>query len=388
MVRSAVFSVVVACAVLGAESGASWASECSLPEVQVSPESVIDPCSKVIADQTRPAAERGYALFIRGMGYHNTKRFALAGQDYDAAIELTPTNEELLVFRANIAFRAGRHEEGLSYLQKALALNPSNGHALRTVGALNEDMGAVEEASRYYTLALAADPKDAYALLFRSKIYLGQRRFGDALKDANALVAIAPDDINRQGYLDGNGDRLDFHIIALKDRAYIYTLLWQFDQAEQDLNSAVAYRRSAASLAARGKFLTYRPGREKDAFSDLQEAIALGSKSYDTFFSLGLLHARLRQFQDALADFDKTVEIDPMDGDARRMRARMHRELDQFDLAFDDMIHAVALSESVLKQTMPALRTAGYWRSNDPPAALTPEFADAIRACMLDKLCK
>ena len=177
------------------------------------------------------------------------------------------------------------------------------------------------------------------------------------------------------------------HIIALKDRSYIHTLLGHFEQAEQDLNSAVAYRRSSASLAARGKFLAYRPGRDKDALSDLQEAIALGSKSYDTYFSLGLIHARLRQFQDALADFERTVEINPTGGDALRMRARMHRELGQFELAFDDMMHAVASSESVLKQTMPILRTAGYWRSSEAPAALTPDFKDAIRACMLDKLC-
>jgi tetratricopeptide (TPR) repeat protein len=182
--------------------------------------------------------------------------------------------------------------------------------------------------------------------------------------------------------------RLDFHIIALKDRSYIHTLLGHFDQAEQDVNSAVSYRRSAASLAARGKFLTYRPGRDKDALSDLQDAIALGSKSYDVFFSIGLIHARFRQFQDALADFDRTVEIAPTDGDALRMRARMHRELDQFDLAFDDMMQAVAFSTAVLNQTMPVLRTAGYWRSNAAPAELSPEFEDAIRACMLDKLCK
>jgi tetratricopeptide (TPR) repeat protein len=363
-------------------------AQCTQSQVEVAPDGVIDPCSRIVADETKSAAERGHALFIRGMGYHNTKRFALAGQDYDAAIPLTPTNEELLVSRANIAFRAGRHEEGVSYLQRTLALNPSNGHALRTIGALNDDMGAVEEASRYYTLALAADPKDAYALRLRSKIYLKQRRLDEALKDAEVLVAIAPDDINRQGYLDSNGDRLDFHIIALKDRSYIHTLLGHFDQAEQDVNSAVAYRRSAASLAARGKFLTYRPGRDKDALSDLQEAIALGSKSYDTFFSIGVIHARFRQFQEALADFDRTVEISPTDGNALGMRARMYRELDQFDLAFNDMMLAVAFSKAVLNQTVPALRTAGYWRSNAPPGELTPEFADAIRACMLDKLCK
>jgi tetratricopeptide (TPR) repeat protein len=361
--------------------------ECSLPQVEINPESVIDPCSKVIADEKKPPSDRGYALFIRGMGYHNTKRFALAGEDYDAAIELTPTNEELLVSRANIAFRSGRYEEGVSFLQKVLALNPSNGHALRTVGTLNEDMGDFEEANRHYTMALAANPKDAYALLFRCKNLQRLHRFDDALKDADALVAIAPEDINRQGYLDENGDRRDFHIIALKTRGHIYHTLGQFDQAERDVNSAVAYRRTAASLSARGFFLAYRPGREQEAFSDLQEAVSLGSKGFQTFFGLGLIHAQRRQFRDALADFDRAAAIDQFSGDALRMRARMHRELDQADLAFDDMMQAVTIDESVLKQTIFALRSAGYWRSSEVPTSLPPDFKDAVRACMLDKHC-
>jgi hypothetical protein len=36
---------------------------------------------------------------------------------------------------------------------------------------------------------------------------------------------------------------------------------------------------------------------------------------------------------------------------------------------------------------MPALSAAGYWRSRDIPETITPEFEDAIRACMLDKTC-
>jgi hypothetical protein len=69
------------------------------------------------------------------------------------------------------------------------------------------------------------------------------------------------------------------------------------------------------------------------------------------------------------------------------MRARMHRELDQVEPAFDDMMQAVALSGPVLKQTMTALRTAGYWRARNDPDAITPDLEDAIQACMLNKRC-
>ena len=360
---------------------------CSLAQVEVSPETVIEPCSKIIADAATSPADRGYALFIRGKGYHKTGRFELAGRDYDAAIVLTPTNDELFSSCANIALRDGRIEEGATFLRGALALNPTNSHALRAVGTLIEKSGNLDEANRYYSLALAADPNEAYALLFRSRNYAERQQFEEALRDADALVAMTPSAINRQGYLDCKGDRLDFHIIALENRANVYVALGQPDRAEQDLTAAVDYHRSAQSLSARGKFLAYKSGREKQALSELDEAIVLGRVDSQSFYAKGLLHLRLRQHQTALAAFDRALEINPQWAYALRMRARVFRQLDRPELAAADMIQAVAISDDVLRETMPALSAAGYWRSRDMPDARTPEFEDAIRACMLDKNC-
>jgi tetratricopeptide (TPR) repeat protein len=396
MIRRSLSRLLLIASVVSAGPKAVFAAEetagCTLEQVELSPDTVIEPCSKIIAEKTTSPADRGYALFIRGKGYHNTKRLDLARQDYDDAIVLTPTNEELFVSRANIANRAGRFQEGVSFLQKALALNPSNGHALRTMGALLDDSGHSEDANRYFSLALAADAKDAYALLFRSKNYARQRRFDEALKDADDLMAIPPAAINRQGYLDGRGDHVDFHIVALEKRAAIYDALGQFDRAEQDLNAAVAYSRSAPSLSARGKFLAYKTGREKEALSDLDEAIALGSLDSDAYYAKGVLLLGFRKYQDALAALDGAVKIDPWFSSALGMRAKLHRELDQTDLAVADMTQAVARCmetgcTAALQGTMSAMRSAGYWRSSDNPTDLTPALEDAIRACMLDKHC-
>jgi tetratricopeptide (TPR) repeat protein len=234
---------------------------------------------------------------------------------------------------------------------------------------------------------LAADPNEAYALLFRSRNYVERLQFDEALRDADALVAMMPGAINRQGYLDCKGDRLDFHIIALENRANVYVALGQPDRAEQDLTAAVDYHRSAQSLSARGKFLAYKSGREKQALSELDEAIALGRVDSQTFYAKGLLHIGLRQHQTALAAFDRALEINPWSAYTLRMRARMYRQLDRPELAAADMIQAVALSDDVLRETMPALSAAGYWRSREMPDTHAPEFEDAIRACMLDRTC-
>ncbi len=371
----------------GFETATADSDGCSLSQVEVSPETVIEPCSRIISDAATSLSDRGYALFIRGKAYHNTKRFELAGQDYDAAIVLTPTNEELLASRANIAFRTWHYDEGAAFLARVLALNPSNSHALRAVGTQIEKSGNLEAANRYYSLALAADPNEAYALLFRSENYTGLKQLDDALKDADTLVGMTPSAINRQGYLDGYGNRLDFHIISLANRAKVYDALGQLDRAEQDLDAAVDYRRCAQSLSARGKFLAYKHGREAQALSELDNAISLGPVDYESYYAKGLLHIRLQQHQLALAAFDRALDINPYSAYSLRMRARMYRQLDQTELAVADMTHAVAISDTVLRETIPALSAAGYWRSSELPDALTPAFEDAIRACMLDKSC-
>jgi tetratricopeptide (TPR) repeat protein len=383
--------VVGACMLAG--TGAAVADtpaetpSCSLALVEIAPEQVIAPCSKIIDDASTSPADRGRALFTRGKGYHNTKRFDLAGQDYDAAIPLTPTNEELFASRANIAFRARRWQEGVLFLQQALKLNPSNAHALRMVGSQLERSGDLEQAHHYYTMALESDPNEAYALLFRSQNNVRRRQFDEALKDADVLVAMAPAAINRLGYLDGKGDRLDFHIVALENRAEVYDALGRPDRAEQDLTAAIAYSRSALSLAARGKYLAYKRGREQDAASDLDEAISLGSDDSRAFHARGMVYVNRRQYEPALAAFDRALKLDPYFASALRMRARMYREFDKTELAVVDMRNAVMISQRVLQETMPALTAAGYWRSREVPAAMTPALEDAIRACMLDKTC-
>jgi tetratricopeptide (TPR) repeat protein len=363
------------------------AASCSPSLVEIAPGQVIAPCSKIIEDASASPADRGRALFIRGKAYHNTKRFDLAGRDYDAAILLTPTNEELFASRANIAFRARRWQEGVLFLQQALKLNPSNARALRMVGSQLEMSGDREQAHRHYTMALESDPNEAYALLFRSKNNVRRLKFDEALKDADALVAMAPAAINRQGYLDCKGDRLDFHIIALDHRADVHDALGRPDRAEEDLIAAVAYSRSALSLAARGKYLAYKNGREQDAASDLDEAISLGSDDSRAYHARGMVHVWRRQYEPAFAAFDRALKLDPNFASALRMRARMYREFDKTELAIADMRHAVMVSPGLLRETMPALLAAGYWRSSEVPTAMTPALEDAIRACMLDKTC-
>jgi tetratricopeptide (TPR) repeat protein len=363
------------------------APACTQEAVELDPAAVIAPCSAVLQKPDLSAAARSQALFIRGQGYHHTGQLELAQWDYDAALKLTPDNDAIYPSRANVAVRLGRFDEAVGLLKRALAINPKNAHALRMVGVILRDMGRPAEAIRYFSMALDADPDDANALLLRSYAYQDERRFDLALQDAGKLVAMAPDKINLRGYLDAAGVKRDFHIVALTNRADIFSAIGKYDLAERDLDAAVDYKRSAASLKARGEFLMDRFGQQQRALDDLEAATKLDPDMANAFYLKGAVLVDLKRYDEALAALDRALTIRPNYGYALRMRAITYRALGKTDLAAQDLEQAVVTSPQVAEMTLRSLQVAGYWSYGEIPHALTPGLQDAIRACMLDKTC-
>ena len=360
---------------------------CSMDRMEVAPRAVIEPCSTLLQHPDLSAEQRGLALFVRGRGYHRSGRIDLAQQDYDEAIKLIPANDELYVSRANISWRLNRYPEGHQFLAQALAINPKNAHALRMLGLNRASNGQIDDAIDYLSRALEADPTEAYALKFRSEFYLSRRQFDLAFKDADALVAMPPEVINRQGYLARSGRMLDFHVVALQTRASLSEKVGRYELAEQDHNAAVAYQRSVLSLTGRAEFLQRRPAREKEALENFDAALIIEPDNSHVLFDKAVLLTRLNRTPEALPLLDHAVAAAPENGRLFLMRAFVHRDLDQPDAATSDYVTAIALAPDIVPETVRRLRQSGYWRSAEMPEEFTNEFRDALQACMLDKRC-
>ncbi len=384
--------LLLALSASGVCDAADNSAACTQDAVEVDWAAVIAPCTMLLQKSDLSNTARSQALFIRGQGYHRTKQLWLAQQDYDAALKLTPDDDALYPKRANVAFRLGHPEEALAFLQRALALNPKNAHAIRMIGRVLEWTRRNDDAIKYYTMALDVDPREADALLFRSQVYQRERRYDLARKDADALVTMPADAINRQGYLDENGIKRDFHIIALSNRADIYAATGKYDLAERDLDAAVAYKRSAESLVARGRFLMNRPDQQQRALDDLEAATTLDPDNPKAFYLKGAVLADLKRYVAALAALDRALANPALTtssdyGYALRSRAITYRALGKTDLAVKDLEDAMVACQCVANMTLRSLQIAGYLPHDGIPHALTPEVQDAVRACMLDKDC-
>jgi tetratricopeptide (TPR) repeat protein len=361
--------------------------DCSMDKMEVSPSSVLEPCSDLLNEPNLSAEQKGLALFIRGRGFHRTGRLDAARHDYDEALRLTPRNDEIYVSRANLAFREGDDALGLALLHDALTINPKNARAMQSRGTRYNAAGNPDEAIKWFSRALEVHSTEPFSLLARSRTYAYQQRYELAFKDADALVAIPSDVINRAGYLDKNAHVLDFHVVALKHRAELHGATGRPDLAERDLDAAVAHKWSAQALIARGAFLWARKGRGQEALRDADAAAVLDPENPIAHNVRAYVLASLGRHEAALRSFDRVIELDPYRSDAYFERGRMHRELDEVDEAVNDTVTAMLIDPSLIARTVPALQHAGYWMSRDVPKQITEEFLDAIHACMLDKTC-
>jgi tetratricopeptide (TPR) repeat protein len=225
-------------------------------------------------------------------------------------------------------------------------------------------------------------------LYFRSGLYLQQRKYKEAIADADALAAIPRKTLDEYGFLDTDGVMKDFHVTALIHRGEIHEAAGRLDLAATDLDAAVAEERSPRTLVPRGWLLKSLPERKAEAFADFAAAAQLEPNNDRAQYGLGIALVGMKRFEEAFRAFDAAVTANPTRGAYLLMRARMHRQFGKTEDAVTDLESAFMRDpEQTVEMTQYALRHAGYWTSTEPPRAMTPALRDAIRACMMDLNC-
>jgi tetratricopeptide (TPR) repeat protein len=349
--------------------------------------SVIEPCTRLLADKTLSKDKRGGALLIRGRGYHRSKRPELAARDYAEGVKATPNNVEIWLSWSNVELRRRDWDGYVQKVERAAKIAPDNPRVIRAVGGLYWNAGNRDGAITLYTKALELDPNEAFARLFRSQSYQAMDKFAEAIADADALVAMPRDVINRDGYLDEHGEVRDFHVMALIHRGELFQAVGDRERAARDFEAAVAAGRSAPALKALADLLLDKSDVSPEAIALLQEAAEKEPLNASVQFQLGLAHTHAKQYEPAYAAFDRAIAARPHFAMAFKMRARMHRAFGRTDEAVKDFVSAIQADPDIVEQSLPALQYAGYWTSRKPPTSFTPEFMDAIRACMIDPTC-
>jgi len=199
------------------------------------------------------------AYFRRGSAYLKSIELDSANRDFDEALRLDPGFYLALANRAVVALAQRNLPAARRDLDQAIRINPKYAPLYASRSALCALMDQHDEALADAKIALQLDPKNREALQWRGEAYMGLKQPELALKDALELLKQNPTD------------------------------------------------RPALSLAGRARI---QLGDYRGAMDYVNRAIALGGDR-DDYQLRGQANMGLAQWDAALADFDKVLELAP-----------------------------------------------------------------------------
>jgi protein O-GlcNAc transferase len=280
---------------------------------------------------------------------------------YGKALELSPTDADLITSRAELLVLRERFDEAIAACDGVLALNAEDSQALATKAQALDWQGKPGEALEYARDAVEADSRNAFAFAILAEVYadLGSPLARDT---AQRAIELAPDSaiahrnlgyaLERLGLYDAAMAQYD-EAIRLEPNLFVYYLNIGFtDMAMSDLNAAIESFRAAAqkdphsamALDALG-WAYVNAGDAESAIETLQLAVAedpsharaqahlgaayyadlnyekaipylgraieLGAGDAVTYTQLGLSLAYTEQCAEALVYLDQALGLDP-----------------------------------------------------------------------------
>jgi tetratricopeptide (TPR) repeat protein len=201
--------------------GASYAGNDSTAETLLK--------KSVALDSTNADAWQALALL-----YYQKKEFNRMAAVMTTAAELFPQEYRINLFLGLALNQAGRNQEAVKPLEKAVSLKPTDMDALSTLGQVYEALNRYDDAYRIYETALKLDPKNS--LILNNYAYSLSER-GIELEKARMMAEFAVQlDPNNSAYLDTMG--------------WVYFKLGDYQKAASYVKKALAEREKADGSSA------------------------------------------------------------------------------------------------------------------------------------------
>lgn len=301
-------------------------------------------------------ANRNAVLVCRGRAYTGLKLYEKAMGDLNAAIEADPKFVLAFISRADCELSRGEKEKAINDLEQALQLDPKQAKAYLLRAKYFKQLNRNTEALRDFNTAITLDSS------FLDKEYGPETQEEKELRDhfAKSLKLgkkqdIAAQLIERGMAAERSGEYLEAireftsaleddpdGLEAYKWRASVYMHMNAFSNAIEDLDKALAISPKDSNLLALRAKAHLAIGQSDRAISDYTKAIEFSDKPVSALFEArGLVYSRLGRSNDAIKDFGKSIELDPMGSTAYADRGLEFIVKKQYQEALNDFNYSI-----------------------------------------------
>lgn len=279
--------------------------------------------------------------------------------EYSNALIYNPFAVDALNERGLARYQLGQYVDARADFERTIAINPAYDYAYNNIGLLESRLGNKEAAYTAYSKSLEIR-KTALTLNNRGLVLYDLGRYEEAIADYSEAIALNP---QVAGYY--------------ANRAQAHYMLNNRDSALADVQEALKIDESARAYFYRGR-IALDARDYQAAIEDFNRAIELDGKNADAFYRRGLAYLELEEFDSAKSDFDTAIVLNPSFSDVYYWRGLNSFYQANYTAAIADM------SEYLKAEPQDAL--AYYWRGlsynrSREFALAVADFNNSIRYC-------
>ena len=291
----------------------------------------------------------------------------------ESAVRMDPANSEHQVELGMAYFYAGQFDEALAAFQQAIDLNPGAAGAYNGLGRVYYHIGPARSAIEAYEYAIALDPHYIDSYYGLGILYSAQLGEYEAAIDAI------------QRGLEHNPDEA----FLLASLGSTYARMGRFEKADAYLQQAIALQPDNAFAYSWLAIIYLHIKRYDNMITACQREIEIGD-DHSARRLLGYVYDRQGRYDEAIAQLERSVTLEPGDYEARVALARVYRTVgrgedadEQYAVASEmarrDNEYGQACFEAVsgnLEQTLTLLEVALTKGQVQPGwVRIDPEFA-------------
>ena len=269
--------------------------------------------------------DRIMALMLRANIYIQTDRPAQALEDLNTVLALDPQNYVAIYQRANINYQAADYSAAKEDYQKLMRMNSRSNEAfigLARIAVKEDNLGMANE---YLEKAVANDPSNSDLYVRRATVRRDMGNHNGAVEDLILALAV-----------DSRNNRAMVMLVEYGDENYAAVISGLTDAMRQAPNVGMyPYLRAV---------IAQHHYHYKAALADFQ--LILDKKLYDyqgIWRSMAECRFAMGQFDEALKDVDRALDMDRNAGDAALLRARILRAMGRYKEANTQAIAASAM---------------------------------------------
>lgn len=294
--------------------------------------------------------------------WNNRGLLALAAQDYKAAeqdfaraVEADRKYADAWNNRGFARMKQQRNDEALSDIRQALQLREDYATAWNNCGLVYLQMEKYADAEQAFTRLIELSPMDARWFNHRRTARLKQEKFAEAQQDARQIEWLQGlTELSQQAAANSANPR------AWISRAEYLMDGQQYGAAIQDFTRALLVN-PGNTEALTGRALAWmHTGDLQKAMQDCDESI-VASASPQAYSVRADVWLGLKNYDQAIADYETAARFDDKVAEAYELRAAAHRAANDLEKAAADQQKAQAIRDALAGRADP-----------DPTAALPP----------------